>query len=120
MKNCTPLCPYKERNWCPVHQGYTVPQKTEVNKVSEKKKELDKQYRKLRAKFLKENPKCLPQLVGCTKRATDVHHMAGRIGDEYLNVKNFLPVCRKCHDTLEKSPAAARRDGFSKSRLAKN
>src|SRR5689334_12878072 len=109
MKNCTPLCPYKERNWCPVHQGYTVPKKTEVNKVSEKKKELDKQYKKIRAKYLKEHPMCEANLEGCKKVATEIHHKRGKVGEEdYLNPEYFLAVDRNCHQILEKNPAFAK------------
>lgn len=120
MKNCTAFCPYKNKNYCPVHQDYKVPVKKEVNKVSEKKKDLDKQYKKIRAKYLREHPMCEAKIEGCGKVAVEIHHKRGKVGEEdYLNPEFFLATCSHCHKIIEVNPAWAKQQGFSLSRLSK-
>ena len=107
--------------YCRIHIGYQVPVKEAINKVSDTKKELDKRYRKVRTEFLRQHPLCQAKIdQDCKKVATDVHHMRGKVGEEdYLNQKYFLAVCRHCHGIIERSPAWARQNGFSLSRLSK-
>jgi hypothetical protein len=50
---------------------------------------------------------------------TEVHHMAGRIGNKLLDQKMWLAVCRPCHVFIEQHPAAAKQLGLSESRLTK-
>lgn len=121
MKNCTRLCPYKERNYCPVHQGYTVPKKTEVNKVSDSYKEILKKYKKVRAKYLKEHPFCEAKIdEGCQKVSNEIHHKKGKVGEEdYLNTEFFLATCWHCHKIIEANPSWSKKQGFSLSRLSK-
>jgi len=49
--------------------------------------------------------------------ATDVHHMAGRVGEKLLDTDTWLPCCRPCHLFIESHPVAARELGLSESRL---
>lgn len=106
--------------YCRQHLGYAVPEKKEVPKVSQKKKELDKQYLKVRKTFLANHPVCMAHLEGCQKKANQVHHMKGKATEEdYLNVKFFLAVCMNCHEIIEKNPAFSRQNGLSVSRLKK-
>lgn len=106
--------------YCRLHATLNIKPVPEISKISDKKKELDKQYSKVRAKFLKAHPFCEAKIEGCTKVATDVHHKKGKVGEEdYLNEKYFLAVCRKCHSAIETNPAYARQQGFSLSRLSK-
>lgn len=88
-----------------------------IPKVSGKRKKQDYQYNKIRKKVLKEKPTCQAQLPGCTKVATDIHHMEGRAGDNYLDESKMLPVCRSCHTCIENHPELAKEKGLSLSRI---
>jgi hypothetical protein len=43
--------------------------------------------------------------------------MSGKIGDDYLDVNNFIALCRVCHVWVENHPTEAKELGFSKNRL---
>ena len=96
--------------------GATKERKAAINRVSPKRKEEEKEYLKLRDKFLK-NKKCVYK--GCKAPARDVHHAAGRVGKNYLAVATWLPVCRAHHVWFELNPKFAKELGYSKSRLTK-
>lgn len=49
----------------------------------------------------------------CTQKATDVHHKAGRTGDNYLDESTWLAACRSCHMWIETHPKEAREMGLS-------
>lgn len=70
-----------------------------IPKVSKKRrKELDS-YRVDAKEFLRLNKVCFAKLEGCTKRSTDLHHLAGR--GILLNVKKYWrAVCRNCHSII--------------------
>jgi hypothetical protein len=92
--------------------------KTVINRVSDKKKQKDVEYSKLRKLYLESHPFCEAKLPGiCTAEATDIHHMSGKIGDDYLDVNNFIALCRVCHVWVENNPTEAKELGFSKNRL---
>ncbi|MCF0074013.1 hypothetical protein LZD49_26260 [Dyadobacter sp. CY261] len=67
-----------------------------IRRVSKKyRKELD-QYRVDAKEFIRLNTGCFATLEGCTKRSTEVHHLAGR--GSLLNAKRlWRPVCPNCH-----------------------
>lgn len=88
------------------------------NKVSEKRKETNKEYFKLVEQFKKDNPECKAKVNEyCTKTTTDPHHRNGR-GSRLLDVSTWLPVCRSCHNYIEAHPKEAKEKGWSSSRLA--
>jgi hypothetical protein len=92
--------------------------KTVINRVSDKKKQKDVEYSKLRKLYLESHPFCEAKLPGiCTAEATDIHHMSGKIGDDYLDVTNFISLCRACHVWVENNPTEAKELGLSKNRL---
>jgi hypothetical protein len=92
--------------------------KTVINRVSDKKKQKDVEYSKLRKLYLESHPFCEANLPGiCTAEATDIHHKSGKIGDDYLDVTNFISLCRSCHLWVENHPIEAKELGFSKNRL---
>ncbi len=96
---------------------YNIEKPKSISPVSKKRQgEMDK-YGKLREAFLVAKPRCEAKLVGCTGVATDVHHKAGRVGDNYLKIGTWLAVCRSCHSYIETHPEEAKELGFSKSRL---
>ena len=99
-----------------------TPKKNKIYKPipyrSFKKQELDKLYSAIRKKFLIKNSLCCAQLQRvCTKYSTDVHHMAGRIGDNYLDESKWLAVCRPCHMWIEEHPEEAKAAGFTQSKF---
>lgn len=117
---CTVRGCVNEGRYCRLHLNYSIPQVAEVNKKSDKQKKVEAKYKKVRKKFLEEHPVCLAALQGCTKQATEVHHMAGKANEElYLDTQLFLPVCHNCHVIVEKHPAFAKQNGLSVSRHSK-
>lgn len=86
------------------------------NKVSEKRKELNKEYGPLREQFLKDHPECELKLQPCTNKATQVHHTASgwNKATNLNNVKTWKASCDNCnqflHDVL--SAAEAREKGL--------
>lgn len=88
------------------------------NKVSDKRKELNKEYFKLVEQFKKDNPECKAKVnEHCTTKTQDVHHKKGR-SNHLFDVSTFLPVCRSCHTYIEHHPHEAKNRGWSESRLA--
>ena len=88
--------------------------------VSLKRKIEQKEYGVERLLFLVDRSKCEANIrFVCTHDSTEVHHMAGRTGDLYLDKDNWLPVCRACHQYIELHPKEAKENGWSRSRLDK-
>jgi len=57
-----------------------------------------------------------PQCVRCHKSADDVHHKRGRDGLLLFDVRNFVSVCRGCHEWIGANPEAAARSGWLEKR----
>jgi len=86
------------------------PIKSEIPRVSSKRKKKDQEYLKLRERYLKENHLCTVNVKGCTNGATDVHHTYAGSNREafYLVQSTWLAVCRNCHDWIHANPTDAR------------
>ena len=96
---------------------YSIEKPKSISPVSKKKRvEIDK-YTLLRDAFITAKPRCEAKLVGCTGISTDVHHKAGRVGENYLKVGTWLSVCRSCHRWIEENPEEAKELNLSQSRL---
>ena len=76
-------------------------EKKPIPKVSAKQLENLKKYRKVRDEFMKEHPNCQARLQGCTIKATDLHHRAGRYGNSLTDTEYFMALCRPCHNKIE-------------------
>jgi hypothetical protein len=96
---------------------YTIEKPKSISPVSEKRRVEMDEYSKKRLAFLSLHQRCQAYLVGCTGTSTDVHHKAGRVGDNYLNMNTWLAVCRDCHTYIETHPEEAKELGLSESRL---
>jgi hypothetical protein len=96
---------------------YTIEKPKSISPVSKKRQVEMDEYSKRRLAFLALHTSCQAKLVSCTGKATDVHHKAGRVGDDYLNMNKWLAVCRSCHSWIEINPVEAKELGFSESRL---
>ncbi len=79
---------------------------------SSKKEKLDAAYSVLRRHWLKEHPFCQASLPNCSIEAHDIHHKHGRIGEQYLDSRDFMSVCRSCHTTIHENPKLAKELGF--------
>lgn len=80
-----------------------------IKKVSKKRELQLKEYNHLRKEFLKVNNVC--PVTG--KKATEIHHKKGRIGNLLCDVTNFLAVSREGHIKIELNPEWAKEKGYS-------
>jgi AMMECR1 domain-containing protein len=96
---------------------YSIDKPKSIRPVSKKRQGEMDEYSKKRLAFLALHNNCQAKLVGCTGKATDVHHKAGRVSENYLNIQTWLAVCRQCHTWIETNPLEAKELGFSESRL---
>ena len=109
-------------SWVCAKKGQKAGKSKETNKKhyirprSKKRSIQEKEYQKKRLEFLSrpENHRCrvFPKL-----RATQVHHMKGRIGDLLTDEHWFLPVSDPAHKKIELNPDWAKENGFSLNRL---
>lgn len=53
----------------------------------------------------------------CGRVATDLHHSAGRVGKNLLDVSTFKALCHEHHMYIEVRPELARSLGLTQSRL---
>jgi 5-methylcytosine-specific restriction endonuclease McrA len=84
-----------------------------VRRVSRKRAAAMRVYRKRAAEFLTEHPQC----AICRQRATEVHHMAGRIGPRLLDESRWMALCRDCNRFVTEQPALAIEMGWSLPRV---
>ena len=54
----------------------------------------------------------VPDTIIYNESATDIHHMAGRYGGNYLNRDTWLPLCRNCHQWIGNHPKEAEKLGL--------
>lgn len=84
---------------------------------SKKRAKQEKEYSDKRKIFMSTHPMCQANISGlCTQQSTDVHHMAGRVGNLLLDDSLWLAVCRSCHTWIELNPVEATSMGFRKSK----
>jgi len=96
---------------------YSIEKPKSISPVSAKRRGEMDTYSKLREAFLVVKIHCEARINNCTQKSTDVHHKAGRVGDNYLKISTWLAVCRSCHRWIEENAEAAKDLGFSESRL---
>jgi len=71
-----------------------------------------REYGKLRHKLLRDAFCEFPE--GCIKRAQDVHHSAGRRGDNLLKESTLWLLCRDHHNFVHNNSKWARKHGLLK------
>ena len=77
-----------------------------IRKVSVRKaKELD-EYAILKKQFLETKMACEIRLPGCFLSSFEVHHAAGRIGENLLDISTWQAVCRSCHKKIHEELSA--------------
>lgn len=98
MTRKTPLrskTPLKRGNW--------------LRAASKKRQREYNQYAKEKKAYLALHPQC----ERCkSKKATDLHHKAGRVGQWLCRYEYFAALCRQCHDFLHQYPNEARKAGW--------
>jgi hypothetical protein len=111
------LCTHPEcrnfQRYCRLHQVLSFKPSAPIKKESEDRKVINKEYRKRAKAFVKKNPKCKV----CGFPSECVHHKSGRLGENLMNEKTWLPVCLSCHKMIEENPTEAKQKGYSNSRL---
>jgi hypothetical protein len=81
-----------------------------MRKVSKKRAEQNKEYSKTRLQFISEHEIC----ERCKRPADEIHHKAGRNGDRLNDVRDFMSVCRPCHQWIHANPKESREAGWLK------
>ena len=100
-------------------KGNALSSRGKVSKIRPLSSKMEKklvEYRKLRDRYLKENPNCAR--CGSTYNL-ELHHLAGRLGDLLTDVDNFMTLCYKCHRWVTDFTDEAIKQGFARSRLQK-
>lgn len=101
-------CNYMQRR--AAKDALKVKKKYVIPKQSEKMKGALKEYSDKRREHLRRHPNCQIVLIGCTKLATEVHHVKGR-GIHLNDEESFKSACRFCHKFLhDKLSAEMRRE----------
>lgn len=70
-----------------------------IPKMSKKRELEQAEYLPLRKQFLIDNPICQARLNGCVIKSY-VHHRLGRTVKLFLDVTNFMALCRSCHSKV--------------------
>ncbi|MCW3111336.1 MAG: hypothetical protein JWQ09_5842 [Segetibacter sp.] len=91
---------------------------TNIKKVSSKQAKLNRLYAIAAAIFKGDHSYCMAKLEGCTLYTSDIHHKKGR-GEYLMDTSTWLPVCRVCHDYIERHAIIAKGIGLSENRLDK-
>lgn len=72
--------------------------------VSKKRAKQNKVYFSLRLKYLYLHPTCE---VCKEKKATQIHHKKGRVGERLNDCLYWLGVCFECHNKIHHNPSWA-------------
>jgi hypothetical protein len=77
--------------------------------ASKKRQGEYKKYSKEKKAYLALHPQC----ERCkSKKSTDLHHKAGRVGQWLCRYEYFSALCRECHDWIHGNGKEARRLGW--------
>ena len=83
--------------------------KKSISKFSKKMLSNLRVYRKLRDKYLEENPVC--EFKGCSSSQVELHHKKTR--EYYLcDVSIFMSVCRQHHKWIDENDKESRKLGY--------
>jgi hypothetical protein len=114
------------QSYCRLHQGYTVPVKSEIPKKSDKQpirkrskklaKVMRKDYVPQVKKMVEEQTECELKTEVCTGMAQGFHHPHGRTGE--LLMKKKVPSCNPCNLWVEVFDKEAREKGLKKSKFS--
>jgi hypothetical protein len=90
-----------------------------MRSVSKKRQKRDAGYALARRKVWVRSEGACEGMVSkfCTRRCEQVHHKAGRRGDDPHRLDNLLGLCAPCHEWAHRNPVQAIEAGVSVSRL---
>lgn len=85
--------------------------------MSKRRQREAKEYSNLRKEFLEQRPICEAHHIVTSETkvfaaSTDIHHMKGRYGGNYLNRDSWLAVCRQCHIWITENASKAEKLGL--------
>lgn len=90
-----------------------------IAKVSEKRKQEDKVYKKQVKAAVKKDPRCKVKSPVCTGKMQGLHHKQKRSPGNLTKEENQLPACNACNLYIEENSEWARNNGFTVSRFKK-
>lgn len=95
--------------------------RTRMRAVSDKRRKRDRDYQRARA-YVYERAGGACEVFGpdCTGRCEQVHHKAGRGGDDPHRLDNLIGACEACHRTIHAYPEWAYARGHSVRRNGKD
>jgi hypothetical protein len=96
-----------------------IKRKRRIKPLSEKRKTALAEYTAKRIVFLAENPYCGIGVDGCEKRASEVHHLRGRVGADLLDESMWKGACRPCHQYVTEHPKEAIERGWALPRIGR-
>lgn len=104
---------------CIIHAGESqqkAKKKIPMKAISDKRKEENKEYEKLKRQFLKAKPKCEMcsenENTKGIRKATEVHHKYRRKGKAFLDTNTWIASCRNCNSRVESEPEWAKKHKF--------
>lgn len=121
-----PLCKFnqdKGSDFCLHHRKHfgapDIKEKKAIPKKSAKRKEEDKEYKKIVKELLAENPNCQIKETGCTTKASGLHHQKKRTPSTLLDKRYLIRACNNCNLWAELNPMEAIKKGHSHSKFKK-
>jgi len=97
-----------------------LPKQTQpIEKKSDKRKVLHREYVKLVRQMISENPLCEIKAPGCTQMAEGLHHVQKRSEKNLTERSNLKRACNNCNLYIENNPLEALEKGWSKSKHIK-
>lgn len=124
---CTfPLCTrVEERNgFCFLHAIHFAGEKIKtkpqpIAKVSEKRKEINKEYKKISKAKMKVDDRCKVKSPVCTGKAQGQNHKQKRSPKNLIDINNLENSCNACNQYIENNTEWAKNNGHLISRFKK-
>jgi len=93
--------------------------RSSVSRYSTKRKQRDAVYpQRRREVYERADGLCeVGAVFDCTRRCEQVHHVAGRGGDDPHRLSNLLGACAPCHRFIHANPEVSRERGWMRSRV---
>lgn len=90
-----------------------------MRSMSSKRRERDAGYALARRKvWVRAEGRCEGMVSKfCTRRCEQVHHKAGRSGDDPHRLDNLVGLCAPCHEHVHRNPAQSYANGMMVRRL---
>ena len=91
--------------------------KLPIAKVSVKRKQINKEYDKIKAEILTTDDQCKIRSPVCTGKAQGLNHKQKRSPGNLTKRNNLIGCCNACNSFLESNDAWARKNGHTVSRF---